>query len=108
VTLEILAKTPSTEGPAERFTGEVRCDVICAGQEPFGAGTVPDEGEHRPLRARRAQRVAPACGGRTIHVTEGVGLVLSPGDQIVVIRPGTRSTRRRASGTGTAQIRTTS
>lgn len=32
--LEILAKQPTTKGPAEMFTGDTWFDVIYAGQEP--------------------------------------------------------------------------
>lgn len=77
-----LPKTPTTEAPAEWFTGNVYYDVIVRGEEPsrirvntvrFGPG------------ARTAWHVH-ACG-QTLHVTDGVGVVVTA-DQVIVMRPG--------------------
>src|SRR2546427_8739484 len=50
---------------------------------------IASEREQRPLRTRRAHRVAHASE-RTDYVTEGVGLVQGRGAPIEVVRPGDR------------------
>jgi quercetin dioxygenase-like cupin family protein len=80
--MELLAKLPTTKGPAERFTGDVWFDVIARGDGPS--------------RIRvNAVRFSPCARtawhshslGQTLHVTDGVGLVANR-DRVIVIRPG--------------------
>lgn len=77
-----LPKTPTTEAPAEWFTGNVYYDVIVRGEEPsrIRVNTV----RFSP-GARTAWHVH-TCG-QTLHVTDGVGLVVTA-DQVIVMRPG--------------------
>lgn len=80
--MELLNKGPSTKGPAERFTGDVWFDVIARG-----------EGESR-IRVN-VVRFAPGARtawhshglGQTLHVTEGIGVVATR-EQLIVMRPG--------------------
>src|SRR5436853_6198181 len=80
--LQIQPKQPTTKGPADLFTGDVWFDVIARG-----------EGESR-LRVNSV-RFSPCARtawhshslGQTLHVTEGIGIVATR-EQIVVMRPG--------------------
>ena len=73
----------STKGPAEMFTGDVYFDVIAKGEEPsrLRVNTV------RFAPCARTAWHTHACG-QTLHVTDGIGLVQSRGDEVVVMRPG--------------------
>jgi quercetin dioxygenase-like cupin family protein len=81
--LEIQPKQPSTKGSADRFVGDVWIDVVAQGQEPSR------------LRVS-AVRFAPGARnawhahalGQTVHVTEGIGLIQSRGNDAVRIRAG--------------------
>jgi quercetin dioxygenase-like cupin family protein len=81
--MEILTKQPSTKGPAAMFTGDVWFDVIAKGEEPSRLRA-------NMVRFAPGARTAWHCHavGQTLHVTEGVGLVQSRGDKVVVLRPG--------------------
>lgn len=78
-----MPKNPSTRGPAEMFTGDVWFDVIAAGQEPSRIRV-------NMVRFSPGARTAwhSRAVGQTLHVTEGIGLVQSRGDQVVIMRPG--------------------
>lgn len=80
---ERIPQEPTARGPAEWFTGEVYLNVYYAGEEPS--------------RARlNLVRFAPGAHtawhrhavGQTLHVTEGVGVVQSRGDERIELRPG--------------------
>ena len=84
MTVEIQAKKPSVQGPAQMFTGDVWFDVIAAPQP-------------EPSRMRvNAVHFAPCARtawhshavGQTLHVTEGVGLLQARGGEVTEIRPG--------------------
>ena len=81
--MELLAKQPTTKGPAEMFTGDVWFDVVAKGEEPsrLRANTV---------RFSPGARTAWHCHtmGQTLYVTEGVGRVQSHGGEPIEIRPG--------------------
>ncbi|MGM1065111.1 hypothetical protein [Saccharothrix sp. Mg75] len=83
--MEILPRQPSTKGPAEMFTGDVWFDVLAKGEQPsrMRVNNVRFAPGARTARHRHAV-------GRTLHVTEGVGLVQSRGGEVVEIRPGHR------------------
>ena len=80
--MELLSKPATTKGATELFTGDVWFDVLARG-----------EGESR-LRVN-AVRFSPGARtawhrhslGQTLHVTEGVGLVVTR-DQVIAMRPG--------------------
>ena len=80
--MELLKKQPTAKGPAERFTGDVYFDVITRGEAPS--------------RIRvNAVRFAPCARtawhshsvGQILYVTEGVGVVATH-DQVIIMRPG--------------------
>lgn len=81
--MEIIRKAPTTKGPAERFTGDVYLDVVARGDEP---SRLRVNAVHFTPGARTAWHSHAV--GQTLHVTEGVGLVQSRGDEVVEIRPG--------------------
>jgi quercetin dioxygenase-like cupin family protein len=80
--MQRLTEQPTTMGPAEMFTGDVYFNVITRG-----------EGESR-MRANNV-RFAPGARtawhshslGQTLHVTEGVGIVATR-DQVIIMRAG--------------------
>ena len=80
--MELLIRQPTTKGPPELFTGQVWFDVIFRG-----------EGESR-MRVN-AVRFAPSARtawhshslGQTLHVTEGIGIVATR-DQVIIMRAG--------------------
>ena len=74
---------PSSKGPAEYFTGEVRIDPLFAAPDPArarGASVTFEPG------ARSAWHTHPL--GQTLIVTSGSGWVQSEGQPKVEIRPG--------------------
>jgi quercetin dioxygenase-like cupin family protein len=74
---------PSSQGPAEYFTGHVRIDPLFASSEPAhaqGGSVTFDPG------ARSAWHTHPL--GQTLIVTAGCGLVQCSGKPARVIRPG--------------------
>lgn len=80
--MERLPKTPTTKAPADWFTGDVYFDVILRGDEPsrIRVNTV------RFTPGARTAWHSHACG-QTLHVTDGVGLVVTA-DEVIVMRPG--------------------
>ena len=77
-----LTKLSTTHGPAELFTGEVYVDVVAHGQAPsrirvntvrFGPG------------ARTAWHSHSL--GQTLHVTDGLGIVATH-EEVIIMRPG--------------------
>jgi quercetin dioxygenase-like cupin family protein len=74
---------PSSQGPAEYFTGAVRIDPLFAAHDPAraaGASVTFEPG------ARTAWHTHPL--GRTLIITAGCGRVQRWGDAIEEIRPG--------------------
>lgn len=80
--MQKLTKPATAKGPGESFTGDVWIDQIYRGDDPS--------------RTRvNAVRFAPGARtawhthalGQTLHVTEGVGVVVSS-DGVIVMRPG--------------------
>lgn len=80
--MERIPKGPTSKAPAEWFTGDVYFDVIARGAEPsrIRVNTV------RFTPGARTAWHAHACG-QTLHVTDGVGLVVTA-TQVIVMRPG--------------------
>jgi quercetin dioxygenase-like cupin family protein len=80
--MQKLTAQPTTRGPAEMFTGDVYFNVIVRG-----------EGQSR-IRANHV-RFAPGARtawhshslGQTLHVTDGVGIVATR-DEVIVMRAG--------------------
>ncbi|MFZ0530925.1 MAG: cupin domain-containing protein [Propionicimonas sp.] len=80
--MERIPATPTTKAPADWFTGDVYFDVIVRGEEPsrIRVNTV------RFTPAARTAWHKHACG-QSLHVTDGVGLVVTA-DQVIVMRQG--------------------
>ncbi len=80
--MDRLPKTHTTKAPAEWFTGDVYFDVIVRGSEPsrIRVNTV------RFTPGARTAWHSHACG-QTLHVTDGLGLVATA-DEVIVMRPG--------------------
>jgi len=80
--MQTLTRQATTKGPAELFTGDVYFDVIARG-----------EGESR-IRVNTV-RFAPCARtawhshslGQTLHVTDGIGIVATR-DQVIIMRAG--------------------
>jgi quercetin dioxygenase-like cupin family protein len=81
--MQRLTAPATVKGPAEWFTGDVWFDQICRGDEPS--------------RIRvNAVRFAPSgrtawhshAAGQTLHVTEGVGIVVSRTGEVIIMRRG--------------------
>jgi quercetin dioxygenase-like cupin family protein len=81
--MERRPKQPTSQGPAQWFTGEVWIDPITQGQPPSKLSMAA---VHFTPAARTAWHSHE--GGQTLYVTEGRGLVRSRGEKAVVIRPG--------------------
>jgi quercetin dioxygenase-like cupin family protein len=80
--MQSIVPTPTTKAPADWFTGDVYYDTIIHGAEPsrIRVNTV------RFTPCARTAWHAHTCG-QTLHVTDGVGLVVTA-DQVIVMRPG--------------------
>jgi quercetin dioxygenase-like cupin family protein len=80
--MELLTTQPTTQGPAEMFTGQVWFDVIARGE---------DQSRMRVNTVRFAPCARTAWHshslGQTLHVTEGIDIVATR-DQIIIMRPG--------------------
>jgi quercetin dioxygenase-like cupin family protein len=72
---------PTFQGPAERFTGDVYVDrVVALPEAGFSVGAVHfTPGAHTAWHSHAA--------GQVLHCTEGVGLVVTV-DEVIVLRPG--------------------
>jgi quercetin dioxygenase-like cupin family protein len=81
--MEIIARQPSAEGPADWFTGDVWIDAIARGEEPSRVRV-------SAVRFTPSARTAwhSHALGQTLYVTDGTGLVQSRGDEITQIRAG--------------------
>jgi quercetin dioxygenase-like cupin family protein len=78
-----IGSQPSTQGPAEYFTGTVRVDYLFQANEPSRVGGASVTFE---LGARTAWHSHPL--GQTLIVTAGCGHVQRWGGPIEEIRPG--------------------
>ncbi|WP_326759007.1 cupin domain-containing protein [Streptomyces phaeochromogenes] len=81
--MELLAKTPTTKAPAERFTGDVWVDMLAVGEAP---SRLTAAAVHFAPCARTAWHRHAL--GQTLHVTEGIGLVQTRDGRTIVLRPG--------------------
>ena len=81
--MEVLRKKPSSKGAAERFTGDVWVDMIPDDLEPsrFRVGLVRFSPSAHTAWHRHAR-------GQTLYVTEGVGLVQTRGEAVMVMHEG--------------------
>src|SRR4051794_25928163 len=81
--MEVRAKTVTTKGPAEWFTGDVWIDAVARGHgpTPVNVGLV-----HFAPGARTAWHSHSV--GQTLSITEGEGRLQSRGEQVVMIRSG--------------------
>lgn len=78
-----LPAAPTAKGPAEMFTGSVWFDQIYRGEEPSRARV---NAVHFAPCTRTHWHVHAV--GQTLHVTEGIGLVVSRDGTVIVMRPG--------------------
>ncbi len=102
--MQIRPKEPSSKGTPDRFVGDVWIDRLASGEPPSRIRVNVVRFAPGSRNAWHAHAV-----GQTLHVTEGIGRVQSRGGEIARDPRGRhRSTRRRASGTGTAPRRITS
>jgi quercetin dioxygenase-like cupin family protein len=79
----VQPKKPTSKGPVEWFTGDVRIDSIV---QPHDRSPLSIAAVHFTPGARTAWHAHE--GGQTLYVTEGRGLVQSRGEEIVEIHPG--------------------
>jgi quercetin dioxygenase-like cupin family protein len=82
--MELVPKSPTTVGPAERFTGYVWVDAVAASSPSsprFGMGLV----RFAP-GARTAWHVHAA--GQTLHITQGVAIVQTRDGDTILAGPG--------------------
>jgi len=81
--IQRVGSRPSSEGPADWFTGRVRIDPLFDAPSPaagFGASVTFEPG------ARTAWHTHPL--GQTLIVTAGCGWIQREGGPVEVIRPG--------------------
>ena len=75
------SRTPTTRGPAERFTGDVYVDTLVSNPDArfsvFAVHFTP--GAHTAWHSHAA--------GQMLHCLEGLGLVVTA-DEVIVLRPG--------------------
>jgi quercetin dioxygenase-like cupin family protein len=80
--MERLTRQPTTKGPADIFTGDVWFDVVARGE---------NESRLRVNLVRFSPNARTAWHshslGQTLHVTEGIGIVATR-DQVIVMHPG--------------------
>jgi quercetin dioxygenase-like cupin family protein len=81
--MQRLTAPATAKGPAEWFTGDVWFDQIYRGDEPSRARV---NAVHFAPCGRTAWHSHAA--GQTLHVTEGVGIVVSRTGEVIVMRPG--------------------
>jgi quercetin dioxygenase-like cupin family protein len=74
-------KAPTFKGPAERFTGDVYVDMVVTNPDArFSVGAVHfTPGAHTAWHSHAA--------GQMLHCTEGLGLVVTA-EEVIVLRPG--------------------
>jgi len=74
-------KPPTSKGPADRFTGDVYVDMVVANPDAgFSVGAVHfTPGAHTAWHSHAA--------GQMLHCLEGVGVVVTA-EEVIVLRPG--------------------
>nr|WP_300149797.1 cupin domain-containing protein [Propionicimonas sp.] len=79
--MEQLPRPTTAKGPAERFTGDVYVDMVVRHPDAgFSVGAVHfTPGAHTAWHSHAA--------GQMLHCLEGVGLVVTA-DEVIVLRPG--------------------
>jgi quercetin dioxygenase-like cupin family protein len=80
--MNLMPTAPTTEGPAELFTGDVHFDVIARGEDPSRVRVNTVRFAPCARTAWHSHRL-----GQTLHVTEGIGVVATR-NQVIVMRPG--------------------
>lgn len=80
--MERLTRPPTTRGPAELFTGAAWFDVIARGE---GESRLRVNAVHFAPGTRTARHSHRL--GQTLHVTEGIGIVATH-DQVIIMKPG--------------------
>lgn len=80
----VLARTPTSKNPPERFTGDVWLDPIASPREEGQRMTVAK------VRFAPGARTAwhSHARGQTLHVTQGVAWVQSRGGETAELHPG--------------------
>ncbi len=81
--MDKLSQPATAAGPSETFTGPVWFDVLYRGAEPSRARV---NAVHFAPGSHTAWHVHAM--GQTLHVTEGIGLVVGRGGTVIVMRPG--------------------
>jgi quercetin dioxygenase-like cupin family protein len=81
--MELVPRQPTTEGPANRFTGDVWFDVIASGVEPSRIRVNTVRFSPGARTAWHAHAV-----GQTLYVVDGTGLVQSRGEVVTEMHPG--------------------
>ena len=81
--MQILDRQPTVKADAATFTGDAWFDVIVRGEEPSRIRVSVVRFAPGARNAWHAHAV-----GQTVHVTEGVGLIQSRGQQALEIHPG--------------------
>ena len=96
-------KNPTTNGPAEWFTGDVWIDTVAQGHSgsPLSVAFVRFSPGARTVW--HSHSIA-----QTLYVTEGEGRAQSFGEPIVALRPGEVVSAPAGNGTGTALLPNTS
>jgi quercetin dioxygenase-like cupin family protein len=81
--MEKLTAPATAKGPADWFAGDVWFDQIYRGEEPSRVRV-------NTVRFAPCARTAwhAHAVGQTLHVTEGLGLVVSRDGQVIVMQPG--------------------
>ena len=78
-----LHRQPTTKAPANTFSGDAWFDVIVRGEEPSRVRVSVVRFAPGARNAWHAHAV-----GQTVHVTEGIGLIQSRGEDAVEVHPG--------------------
>jgi quercetin dioxygenase-like cupin family protein len=81
--MEIQPKQATVKAPAETFTGDAWFDVIARGEEPSRIRVSIVRFAPGARNAWHAHAV-----GQTLHVTDGIGLIRSRGQEVLEIHPG--------------------
>jgi len=81
--MHLTEQTPASQGPAERFTGDVRVEAIPGGDEPplVSGGIV-----HFAAGAHTAWHVH--ARGQTLRILDGVAIVHSRDGETIIAHPG--------------------
>ncbi|MFB7844999.1 cupin domain-containing protein [Microbacterium sp. NPDC056052] len=81
--MRLYEPPPTTECPAERFSGEVRVDAIAGGDQPpmvIGGIVRFAAGAHTAWHVH--------ARGQTLHILDGIAIVHSRDGETIIARPG--------------------